>query len=149
MFTNSWVTTNDYLDKHHDTVVKFLKAWLRGTEDRYNNMEATVQKVADYIGTDYETAYLTVEKTNWINNAKLKELVEDGTAMKWYDTLKSMFLDDRSRWTPMLRRWRRQTFVKFDCLKEATGRSPGDAATPNRREAGCVQAAWAGKKKNG
>lgn len=117
VFTNSWVTTNDYLDKHHDTVVKFLKAWLRGTEDRYNNMEATVQKVADYIGTDYETAYLTVEKTNWINNAKLKELVEDGTAMKWYDTIKNMFLDagllDAEYDVAP------ETFVKFDCLKEA------------------------------
>ena len=117
VFTNSWVTTNDYLDKHHDIVVKFLKAWLRGTEDRYNNMEATVQKVADYIGTDYETAYLTVEKTNWINNAKLKELVEDGTAMKWYDTIKNMFLDagllDAEYDVAP------EAFVKFDCLKEA------------------------------
>ncbi len=117
VFTNSWVTTNDYLDKNHDTVVKFLKAWLRGTQDRYDNMEATVQKVADYIGTDYNTAYLVVEKTNWIDNATLKQYVEDGTAMKWYDTIKNMFLDagllDAEYDVAP------ETFVKFDCLKEA------------------------------
>ena len=117
VFTNSWVTTNDYLEKNHDTVVKFLKAWLRGTEDRYNHMEATVRKVADFIGTDYETAYLVVEKSNWINNETLKQYVEDGTAMTWYDTIKGMFLDaglldSEYDVAP-------ENFVKFDCLKEA------------------------------
>ena len=74
-------------------VVRFLKAWLKGTEDRYNNMEDTVQKVADYINTDYDVAYMVVEKTNWLSNGELKKLAEDGTMMKWYDTMKKMFLD--------------------------------------------------------
>lgn len=93
VFTNSWVTTKKFADKNPDVVVRFLKAWLRGTEDRYNNMDATVQKVADYIHTDYDTASLVVGKTNWLNNRDMKELFTDGTAMKWYDTGKSMFLD--------------------------------------------------------
>lgn len=117
VFTNSWVTTNDYLAKNEETVKKFMKAWLRGTEDRYNAMEETVQKVANFIGTDYDTAYLVVEKTNWINNATLKTLVEDGTALKWYDTIKGMFLDagllDAEYDVAP------ENFVKFDCLKEA------------------------------
>ncbi len=117
VFTNSWVTTNSYLEKNHGTVVKFLKAWLKGTEDRYNNMEDSVRKVAEYIGTDYDTVYLVVEKTNWINNATLKQYVEDGTALKWYDTIKGMFLDagllDAEYDVAP------ETFVKFDCLKEA------------------------------
>ena len=117
VFTNSWVTTNDYLEKNHDVIVRFLKAWLRGTEDRYNNMEATVKKVADFINTDYDTAYLVVEKTNWINNETLKKYVEDGTAMTWYNTIKGMFLDAglldaEFDIAP-------ENFVKFDCLKEA------------------------------
>ena len=93
VFTNSWVTTNAYLEKNEETVVKFLKAWLRGTEDRYNNMEASVQKVADYINTDYDTAYLVVGKTNWLNTAEMKQLIEDGTMLTWYDTVKDMFID--------------------------------------------------------
>ncbi|MCI8660051.1 MAG: ABC transporter substrate-binding protein [Lachnospiraceae bacterium] len=93
VFTNSWVTTNKFLEGNEDVVVRFLKAWLRGTEDRYNNMEESVQKVADYINTDYDTAYLVVEKTNWINNKELKKLVDDGTVNQWYDTIKNMFLD--------------------------------------------------------
>lgn len=93
VFTNSWVTTNKFLETNEDVVVRFLKAWLKGTEDRYNDMEGSVQKVADYINTDYDTAYLTVEKTNWINNHELKQLMEDGTLMVWYDTIKDMFLD--------------------------------------------------------
>lgn len=93
VFTNSWVTTNKFLEENEEVVVRFLKAWLKGTEDRYNNMEQTVQKVADYINTDYETAYMTVEKTNWINNSQLKELVDDGTILEWYQTMNQMFLD--------------------------------------------------------
>lgn len=93
VFTNSWVTTNKFLDKNEDVVVRFLKAWLKGTEDRYNNMEETVQKVADYINTDYDTAYLVVEKTNWLSSKELKGLAEDGTMLTWYDTIKTMFLD--------------------------------------------------------
>ena len=60
VFTNSWVTTNKFLEGNEEVIVRFLKAWLKGTEDRYNNMEDTVQKVADFINTDYDTAYLVV-----------------------------------------------------------------------------------------
>lgn len=117
VFTNSWVTTNKFLEGNEDVVVRFLKAWLRGTEDRYNHMEESVQKVADYINTDYDTAYLTVEKTNWINNSQLKKLVEDGTALEWYDTMNQMFLDaglleEEYDIAP-------ENYVKFDYLKEA------------------------------
>ena len=93
VFTNSWVTTNKFLEGNEEVIVRFLKAWLKGTEDRYNNMEDTVQKVADFINTDYETAYLVVEKTNWLSNHEMKELVDDGTMMKWYGTIRDMFLD--------------------------------------------------------
>lgn len=93
VFTNSWVTTNKFLEGNEEVIVRFLKAWLKGTEDRYNNMEDTVQKVADFINTDYDTAYLVVEKTNWLSNHEMKELVDDGTMMKWYGTIRDMFLD--------------------------------------------------------
>lgn len=93
VFTNSWVTTNKFLEKNEEVVVRFLKAWLKGTEDRYNDMEGTVQKVADYINTDYDTAYLVVDKTNWINQQDMKKLLEEGTMTLWYDTVKEMFLE--------------------------------------------------------
>lgn len=93
VFTNSWVTTNKFLEKNEDVVVRFMKAWLKGTQDRYDNMEETVQKVADYINTDYDTAYLVVEKTNWLSDKELKKLAEEGTMLTWYDTIKNMFLD--------------------------------------------------------
>lgn len=93
VFTNSWVTTNKFLEKNEEVVVRFLKAWLKGTEDRYNSMEETVRKVADYINTDYDTAYLVVEKTNWLNQQDMKKLMEEGAMLQWYDTIKTMFLD--------------------------------------------------------
>lgn len=93
VFTNSWVTTNKFLAQNEDVVVRFLKAWLKGTEDRYNNMDETVEKVAKYINTDFDTAYLVAEKTNWLSNHEMKTLMEDGTMLQWYDTIKKMFLD--------------------------------------------------------
>lgn len=93
VFTNSWVTTNKYLSANPDVVVRFLKAWLRGTQYRYDHMDDTVKKVAAYIHTDYDTAHRVVDKTNWLSTDKMKGLWNDGTAMKWYDTMKNMFLD--------------------------------------------------------
>ncbi|WP_215699243.1 ABC transporter substrate-binding protein [Clostridium sp. MCC353] len=93
VFTNSWVTTNKFLEKNEDVVVRFLKAWLRGTDERNNNMEKTVQKVADYINTDYDVAFMVTEKTNWISIEDMKKLEEDGTMLSWYQTMNDMFLD--------------------------------------------------------
>lgn len=93
VFTNSWVTTQNFLEGNEDVVVRFLRAWLKGTQDRYDNMDETVQKVADYINTDYDTAHLVAEKTNWITNSELKTYAEDGSLYKWYDTVRDMFVD--------------------------------------------------------
>ena len=93
VFTNSWVTTQSFLEDNEDVVVRFLRAWLKGTQDRYDDMDGTVAKVAKYINTDYDTAHLVSEKTNWLSTSEMKELAEDGTMLKWYDTVKDMFLD--------------------------------------------------------
>ena len=93
VFTNSWVTTNKYLEKNEEVVVRFLRAWLKGTQDRYDNMDASVAKVAKFINTDVNTVSLVVPKTNWISNSQLKALIDDGTVMKWYGIINKMFLD--------------------------------------------------------
>ena len=36
---------------------------------------------------------LLLKKTNWLSNHEMKELVDDGTMMKWYGTIRDMFLD--------------------------------------------------------
>ena len=117
VFTNSWVTTNKFLKKNEDIVIRFLRAWLKGTQDRYDHMNETVQKVAKFINTDYETAYLVVEKTNWLNNNDLKKIIDDGTILKWYSTVNQMFidaglLDKQFDINP-------STYVKLEYLKQA------------------------------
>lgn len=117
VFTNSWVTTQSFLEKNEDVVVRFLRAWLKGTQDRYDDMEGTVAKVAEYISTDYDTAHLVSEKTNWLSTSEMKQLAEDGTMLKWYDTVKDMFLDagllDASYDVPA------ENYVKLDYLLQA------------------------------
>lgn len=117
VFTNSWVTTQSFLEKNEDVVVRFLRAWLKGTQDRYDDMDGTVAKVAEYISTDYDTAHLVSEKTNWLSTSEMKQLAEDGTMLKWYDTVKDMFLDagllDASYDVPA------ENYVKLDYLLQA------------------------------
>lgn len=117
VFTNSWVTTQSFLEKNEDVVVRFLRAWLKGTQDRYDDMDGTVAKVAEYISTDYDTAHLVAEKTNWLSTSEMKQLAEDGTMLKWYDTVKDMFLDagllDASYDVPA------ENYVKLDYLLQA------------------------------
>lgn len=93
VFTQSWVTTKAFLEKSPDVVQRFMRAYLRGLEDRYNDLEDTTKKVAEYINTDYETAYGVVERTNWLSLADMKKLVDDGTEYEYYDIMKGMFLD--------------------------------------------------------
>ena len=117
VFTNSWVTTSKFLNKNENVVVRFLRAYLKGSQDRYDHMEDTVKKVAKFINTDEATAALVVTKTNWLSNSELTRLVDDGTAMKWYGIINKMFLDaglldPKFDVDP-------STYVKFDYLKQA------------------------------
>ena len=118
VFTNSWVTTQNFLEGNEDVVVRFLRAWLKGTQDRYDNMDETVQKVADYINTDYDTAHLVAEKTNWITNSELKTYAEDGSLYKWYDTVRDMFVD-ANLLDAQYAKVPAEDYVKFDYLLQA------------------------------
>lgn len=117
VFTNSWVTTQAFLEDNEDVVVRFLRAWLKGTQDRYDDMDGTVEKVAEFINTDYDTAHLVAEKTNWLSTSEMKDLMEDGTMLQWYDTVKDMFLDtgllDAQYDVPA------EQYVKLDYLRQA------------------------------
>lgn len=93
VFTNSWVTTSSFLARRPDLVHRFLKAWVRGTQERFDNMDATVDKVAKFINMDAATVKLVAEKTNFIDTRQMQAIFSDGTVLKWYDTGKQMFLE--------------------------------------------------------
>ncbi len=116
-FTDSWVVSPSYLKEHPDVVVRFLKAWARGSEYRYNNMDATVARVAEYIHQDYDTAHLLVAKTHWLSAPDMRRIFTDGTAMTWYGNIAKMFVDagllDKKYDVPA------QSFVKPEYLLKA------------------------------
>lgn len=93
VFTNSWVTTSKFLERRPDLVHRFLKAWVSGTQDRYDNMDATVEKVAKFINMDAATVKLVAEKTNFLGTDEMKTIFSDGTVLRWYNTGKEMFLE--------------------------------------------------------
>ena len=93
VFPQSWVATTAFVEKNPDIVLRFMRAYLKGIDDRYSHIEETTQKVADYIHTDYETAYQVVGRTNFIDTAEMKELAEDGTTYQYYDGLTDLFIE--------------------------------------------------------
>jgi NitT/TauT family transport system substrate-binding protein len=93
VFTNSWVTTGSFLESRPDLVHRFLKAWVRGTQERFDNMDATVEKVGKYINMDPAIVRLVAEKTNFLDIRQMRAIFSDGTVLKWYNTGKEMFLD--------------------------------------------------------
>lgn len=93
VFTNSWVTTNKFLSAHPDLVERFMRAWLKGTQDRYDDIDGTVKMVSELIDTDYDTAHLVAEKTHYLSTSEMRKLAQEGTTLQWYDTMLQMFVD--------------------------------------------------------
>ena len=93
VFPQSWVATTVFVEKNPDIVLRFMRAYLKGIDDRYSHIEETTQKVADYIHTDYDIAYQVVGRTNFIDTAEMKKLAEDGTTYRYYDGLTDLFIE--------------------------------------------------------
>lgn len=92
VFTNSWVVTPKYMESNRDTVVKFMKAWVQGTQYRNDNMDESCQRVADFLHVDVANIKLTADKTNFMSTQEMKELYENGTINEYYNTLINTFV---------------------------------------------------------
>lgn len=91
VFCNSWVVTPEYLAKNEDVVVRFLKAYLRGCDYRAKNPEECVKMVAKELNLDETSVASLVERTNYYTIEEVKEKVEDGTFLLWYNNVLDMF----------------------------------------------------------
>jgi NitT/TauT family transport system substrate-binding protein len=95
VFPQSWVATPKFLAKNKEAAIRFMKAWIRANEFRYNHMDECVKITAKYLQQDEATTAVLVAGTNWLNTKTLKKMYNDGTALKWYGIEEQIFVDNK------------------------------------------------------
>jgi NitT/TauT family transport system substrate-binding protein len=93
IFPGSWVVNPNFLKKHPDRVVGFLKALLKANDFRAKNREETCKITSQYDGSNLNANYANYDNTKWLTSAELKAAYQDGTVSKWYEGLEKMFME--------------------------------------------------------
>lgn len=93
VFTNSWAVTPEYLENNEDIIVRFLTALFRGIDYRYNNMDDTIDMVAEYLDEEPSVIGELEDKTNWLSLDEIEKEISNETVNEWYDIMIDMFVD--------------------------------------------------------
>jgi NitT/TauT family transport system substrate-binding protein len=92
VFPQSWVTTKKFAENNRDVLVRFLKAWIKGNDYRFNRMEETVKLTSEFTQVPEDSNAALVDTTYWMTSNEMKKLYEDGTALEWYNQQQDMFV---------------------------------------------------------
>jgi NitT/TauT family transport system substrate-binding protein len=95
VFPQSWVATPKFLENNREATIRFMKAWIRANEYRYNHMDDCVKITAKYLHQDEATTRVLVGGTKWLNAKTLKKMYNNGTALKWYGIEEQIFIDNK------------------------------------------------------
>jgi NitT/TauT family transport system substrate-binding protein len=95
VFPASWCATPKFLAKNREATERFMKAWIRANEYRYNHMDECVRLTAKYLQQDERITAVLVDGTNFLNTENLKKMFNDGTAYKWYEIEEKIFIDNK------------------------------------------------------
>jgi NitT/TauT family transport system substrate-binding protein len=95
VFPQSWVATPKFLANNREATIRFMKAWIRANEYRYNHMDECVKITAKYLHQDEATTGVLVNGTKWLNTKTLKKMYNNGTALKWYGIEEQIFVDNK------------------------------------------------------
>ncbi len=95
VFPQSWVATPKFLENNREATIRFMKAWIRANEYRYNHMDECIKITAKYLQQDEATTGVLAGGTNWLNTKTLKKMYSNGTAMKWYGIEEQIFVDNK------------------------------------------------------
>lgn len=93
-FPSSWVVSPKFLKEKPELVEKFMKAITKTTDYKINNIEEAVKLTAAYTGVAEDSLTEELKSIDWIDNKKMVEVFQDGSAVKWYDNLQKQFVQN-------------------------------------------------------
>lgn len=115
VFPSSWMATPKYIGNNHDTVVKFVRALIKASEYRVDNVDEIVNWTAELVEAEPEVLADDVPNMIFMTNEKLSEACNSGDIVSWFEGLQKIFMKTEkiTEIVPV------EDFVDIELIKEA------------------------------
>lgn len=94
VFPQSWIVNPKFLKEKPEAVEKFLAAWVKANDYRMKNIDETIKLTAKFTQIPEDSLKAQVDTTEWIESKKIADYLKDGTAIKWYENLEKLFVEN-------------------------------------------------------
>ncbi|GIP35527.1 ABC transporter substrate-binding protein [Paenibacillus sp. J2TS4] len=94
VFPASWVVNPKFLEKNPELVEKFMQAIAKTTDYKIANKDEVIKMTADFTQVPEESLRLQLDSLDWLDNQKVADAFQDGTAKKWYENLEKLFVQN-------------------------------------------------------
>lgn len=92
---SSWICLPSYAEEHHDVLVRFTRALLKGMQyaSQEENWEYAVGLYAKQCAKDVEACYVETGDATWFSADYVRESISDGTFTDLYTRQQQMFIE--------------------------------------------------------
>ena len=116
---SSWICLPSYAEEHHDVLVRFSRALLKGMQyaAQEENWEYAVGLYAKQCAKDVEACYVETGDATWFSADYVRASIADGTFADLYTRQQQMFIDNGAVEAPVAL----ENYVLWDVMEEALG----------------------------
>ncbi|UVI29049.1 ABC transporter substrate-binding protein [Paenibacillus spongiae] len=94
VFPASWVVNPKFLEEKPELVEKFMQAIYKTTDYKLANKDEAIKLTAEYTQVPEESLKQQLDSLEWLDNKRVADAFQDGTAKKWYDNLQKLFVQN-------------------------------------------------------
>ena len=116
---SSWICLPSYAEEHHDVLVRFTRALLKGMEyaAQEENWEYAVGLYAKQCAKDVEACYVETGDATWFSAEYVRASLADGTFTDLYTRQQQMFIDNGA----VAEKVELDQYILWDVMEEALG----------------------------
>ncbi|RKN79155.1 ABC transporter substrate-binding protein [Paenibacillus ginsengarvi] len=92
IFPSSWVVSPKFLKEKPELVNKFMQAIAKTTEYKIKNVDEAIKLTSQYTQVPEENLRQEMTGLEWQSTEKVAQAFKDGSAVKWYDNLQTLFV---------------------------------------------------------
>ena len=116
---SSWICLPSYAEEHHDVLVRFSRALLKGMQyaAQEENWEYAVGLYAKQCAKDVEACYVETGDATWFSADYVRASIADGTFADLYTRQQQMFIDNGA----VAEKVELDQYILWDVMEEALG----------------------------
>ena len=116
---SSWICLPSYAEEHHDVLVRFSRALLKGMQyaAQEENWEYAVGLYAKQCAKDVEACYVETGDATWFSAEYVRTALADGTFTDLYTRQQQMFIDNGA----VAEKVALENYILWDVMEEALG----------------------------